>query len=164
MSNSSKKSPFQLNFPTQTVQTKQTTQQTNQTNQNVSLRSVLNDISTIAQYDKAAANKFMQQLSYSQQDVTSQFYNPYTQATNKAVKNLQDLGFDMSNIDDDWYNRNSWLKNYYVYTANTNGLSSTMTNKRASKEQKAAYNYDQLWKAFCISSSTMVSTFSFSSG
>ena len=82
-----------------------------------------------------------------QADPTSQYYNPYTKATNKAVSNLADLGFDVTNINDDWYNQNSWLKEYYVYTDNTNSLSSTMNNKKASTESKAAYQYNQLWTA-----------------
>ena len=112
-----------------------------------STRDALKQISLMRSYDPASADEYMKKLSYSMQDATSQFYNPYTKATNKAVSNLQNLGFDMSVVDDDWYRQNSWLKEYYVQTANTNGLSSTMTNKRASREQKAAYNYNQLWQA-----------------
>ena len=122
-------------------------QPTTQVSKPKTTRDVLNQINLLRQTDKASADEYTKKLFTSMQDPSSRFYNPYNQATNKAVNNLQNLGFDMSVIDDDWYNRNSWLKQYYVQTANTNGLSSTMTNKRASREQKAAYNYNQLWMA-----------------
>lgn len=139
MSEKTGKSAYQLNLEQQN--TPQNTERT------YSTRDVLSVITKLGQYNPERANQYAQKFFRSMQNSSSQYYNPYTQPTNKAVGNLAALGFDVSNIDDNFYAQNQWLKKYYVSTANTNGLSSTMTNKKASKEQKAAYNFDQLWKA-----------------
>ncbi len=80
-------------------------------------------------------------------DPSSVYFNPYTSYTNRALDNLRDLGLEINEINDDWFASNAWLKQYYTPTANTNSLSTKMTNRRASKEEKAAYYYNQLWMA-----------------
>ena len=110
-------------------------------------RETLARISLIGMLDRQSGETAMSLFSNLQQDRTSQFYNPYTRHTNRAVDNLAALGIDVSKIDDDWFTANRGLMQYYVPTANTNGLSSTMTNKRSSPEQKAAYYYNQLMMA-----------------
>ena len=80
-------------------------------------------------------------------DPTSIYYNPFASHTNRALDNLRDMGLEIDEINDEWFAANAWLKQYYKPTANTNSLSSTMTNKRASPEEKAAYYYNQLWMA-----------------
>ena len=107
-------------------------------------RSVLGKILKVYQNDPEKGNMYMGQLQWEQSNPESQFYNPYTKPTNKAVGYLNDLGIDTSNIDDNWYDQWSGLKQYYKYTANTNSLSSTMIGKKSSAEEKAAYNYNQL--------------------
>ena len=79
-----------------------------------------------------------------QNDATSRYFNPYTQATNRAVDNLKAMGIDTSNINDDWYQKNSWLKNHYIFSGTTNTPSKP--GAKATAEQKAAYEYYQLAK------------------
>ena len=114
---------------------------------NYTSRDMYGYIAEISEYDPEEAQRLYKKLQVSQQDVTSKYYNPYTQATNQAVGNMSALGFDVSNINDDWFNKNSWLKQYYQYTDNTNGLSSTMNGKKGTPESRAAYQYNQIWMA-----------------
>ena len=103
-------------------------------------------IYTISQTDPARARNLNQAFSQLQRDPSSQFYNPYGAATNKAIQELANLGVDMSGgITEDWLAKNSWLKAYY----RTSGNSSTplAPTKSSTPEQNAAYYYYQILKA-----------------
>ena len=103
-------------------------------------------IYTISQTDPERARKLNQAFSQLQRDPSSQFYNPYGAATNKAIQELANLGVDMSGgITEDWLAKNSWLKAYY----RTSGNSSTplAPTKSSTAEQNAAYYYYQILKA-----------------
>jgi hypothetical protein len=103
-------------------------------------------IYTISQTDPARARKLNQAFSQLQRDPSSQFYNPYGAATNKAIQELANLGVDMSGgITEDWLAKNSWLKAYY----RTSGNSGTplAPTKNSTAEQNAAYYYYQILKA-----------------
>ena len=111
-------------------------------------RDVLGQIYNLGRFDKSKAEEIMSTFGQLRTRKDSRFYDPYAQPTNKAIGVLRDLGMNVDTINDDWFNQNSWLKQYYVETANTNGLSSTMSNKKkSSKEEQAAYQYNQLWMA-----------------
>ena len=106
-------------------------------------------IYTISQTDPARARKLNQAFSQLQRDPSSQFYNPYGAATNKAIQELANLGVDMSGgITEDWLAKNSWLKAYYR-TSGTSGTSGTplAPTKSSTPEQNAAYYYYQILKA-----------------
>lgn len=103
-------------------------------------------IYTISQTDPERARKLNQAFSQLQRDPSSQFYNPYGAATNKAIQELANLGVDMSGgITEDWLAKNSWLKAYY----RTSGNSGTplAPTKNSTAEQNAAYYYYQILKA-----------------
>ena len=103
-------------------------------------------IYTISQTDPERARKLNQAFSQLQRDPSSQFYNPYGTATNKAIQELANLGVDMSGgITEDWLAKNSWLKAYY----RTSGNSGTplAPTKSSTAEQNAAYYYYQILKA-----------------
>lgn len=103
-------------------------------------------IYTISQTDPERARKLNQAFSQLQRDPSSQFYNPYSAATNKAIQELANLGVDMSGgITEDWLAKNSWLKAYY----RTSGNSGTplAPTKSSTAEQNAAYYYYQILKA-----------------
>lgn len=103
-------------------------------------------IYTISQTDPERARKLNQAFSQLQRDPSSQFYNPYGAATNKAIQELANLGVDMSGgITEDWLAKNSWLKAYY----RTSGNSGTplAPTKSSTAEQNAAYYYYQILKA-----------------
>ena len=107
-------------------------------------RGMLAYIDNMYKTDQAGANELYGGLKAAWNDPSSPYFQPYSKGTNKALGYLNDLGVDTSNINDQWFEDFSWLKQYYKYTANTNSLSSTMTGRRASKEEKAAYQYWQL--------------------
>ena len=99
----------------------------------------------IYQLDPAKGNQIIDQLHNEQNDPTNPFYQPYLNPTNPAVANLAKYGIDTSNIDDEWFEKYSWLTQYYTYGGTTN--SPTKPDKKASVEKKAAYEYWQLWQA-----------------
>ena len=108
-------------------------------------RDVMGRMFTTMQTDKALGAQMQMDFSALQADPSSKFYNPYTQPTNKAVSNLKALGVDVSNIDDDWYERNSFLKQFYKTSDTTN--KPTSPGKNATLREDAAYNYDLVYKA-----------------
>ena len=103
-------------------------------------------IYTISQTDPERGKQLYHTFSQLQRDPSSQFYNPYSAATNKAIQELANLGVDMSGgITEDWLAKNSWLKAYY----RTSGNSGTplAPTKNSTAEQNAAYYYYQILKA-----------------
>ena len=103
-------------------------------------------IYTISQTDPERGKQLYHTFSQLQRDPSSQFYNPYGAATNKAIQELANLGVDMSGgITEDWLAKNSWLKAYYR-TSGTSGTPLAPT-KSSTAEQNAAYYYYQILKA-----------------
>ena len=97
--------------------------------------------------DPTRAQEGLTMFEQLRMDPSSVYFNPYASHTNRALDNLRELGMEVDEVNDDWFAANAGLKQYYKPTANTNSLSSTMTNRRASPEEKAAYYYNQLWMA-----------------
>ena len=89
-------------------------------------------------------NELYKKLSYSRQDRTSPLYDAYSSATNKSIGRLKSYGFDVDNINDDWYKNNSWLQDYLTLDDYTNNAKKP--GKRATAEQKAAYEFDNVRK------------------
>lgn len=110
-------------------------------------RDAMAGVYALNQTDPSAASHVYSELENARFDPSSPYYNPFAGVTNRAAQAMQNLGYDVSNIDDAWFERYSYLRQYYVPTANTNGLSTTMTNKRSTPEQQAAYYYNQLYMA-----------------
>lgn len=106
---------------------------------------VMARIYTIGQTNPNQASQLWDVFQGYQKDPSSPFYNPYTQSTNKAVQELEALGFDMSKgVTQEWLNENSWLKNYYRME---NGNTPLAPSAKSTQEQNAAYWYYQLLKA-----------------
>lgn len=102
-------------------------------------------IYTISQADPEKGHALYTQFQQFQNTPGSPYYNPYANATNKAIKALSDLGFDMrGGITKEWLEQNAWLKNYYrMETGNT----PLAPSSKSTKEQDAAYWYYQALKA-----------------
>ena len=95
------------------------------------LRSSLSQVYEMAKFYPEKATEALGMLNQLMQDPTSMYYNPYVKPTNQAVSNLEAMGIDCSNIDDNWLKEYSWLKNYYTYSGTTNTPSDP--GKKASK-------------------------------
>ena len=102
----------------------------------------IKDIGYIYQFDKDYAKKAIKELSTSPQNP---FFTPYSTPTNKSVSNLAAYGVDTSKIDDDFYAKNDYLRQYLQYNGTTN--SPSKPGKKASLEEKAAYEYWQVYKS-----------------
>lgn len=133
------KTPYQANTANPATNKKQEEDRT-------STAYALSNIYDVYQTNPERGTQLADEFHGYQLDRSTPVYNPFIEPTNPAVAQMQELGFDVSNLDDAWFEKNSWLKQYYVTTDNTNNLSSTMTNKKASNEQRAAYAFNQLDK------------------
>ena len=107
-----------------------------------SIRRVMGNIAKISAYDQPKAQKMFDDLMYLQTDATSKYYNPYSNATNKAVENLASYGIDTNRIDDQFFRNNDYLLGYLSYNGQTN--TPTKPGKKASNEEKAAWEYYQI--------------------
>lgn len=107
---------------------------------------VLGRIGKIYQQDQARGQKLMSDYRKLQSDPTSAFWNPYLNPTNRSVSNLASLGLDTSNLSDEWFEQNRWLRGHYLYNGTTNAPSKP--GKDATPTQLAAYEYHQLEKAW----------------
>lgn len=107
-------------------------------------REAVGQLILATQQDKARGIQLQNDFQIRQQDPTSIFYAPYTQITNKYVNQLGDMGYDISNIDDDWFNATSGLDEYLTYNGTTNTPSSP--GKKASANENAAYARFQVGK------------------
>jgi len=107
-------------------------------------REAVGQLILATQQDKARGIQLQNDFQIRQQDPTSIFYAPYTQITNKYVTQLGDMGYDISNIDDDWFNATSGLDEYLQYNGTTNTPSSP--GKKASANENAAYARFQVGK------------------
>ena len=110
------------------------------------LRSAFSDIYKANKTNPTGAQEAMGMLYQLMQDPTSAYYAPYSKPTNQAIGNLEAMGIDCSNIDENWLKQNSWLKQYYTYSSTTNAP--TAPGKKASAYEKAAYQYWQIEKAY----------------
>lgn len=108
-------------------------------------REMLGKIYDIYQQDNAYGQKMLDNFHLEQQNPASDFYAPYSIATNKSVSNLNSLGVDTSNIDDNWFNQTKWLNDYLIYDGTT--LSPSKPGKNATAQQMAAYERYQIEKA-----------------
>lgn len=102
-------------------------------------------IGKIMQKDAALGQQMWNSLAALQNDNTSMFYDPYTQATNKAIAELTALGFDMTGgVTEKWLADNAWLKEYYRIE---NGNTPLAPSSKSNKKQDAAYWYYKLLTA-----------------
>ena len=97
----------------------------------------------INQVDPERARTLEAQYNQRRADPTSIFYRPYAQATNQAVSNLRDLGFDTNLLSKDYINQNqSWIMSNLEYRSGTGNTPSAPT-KKSSTAQKIAYELYQ---------------------
>ena len=92
---------------------------------------VVSDIYSI--YEKAPdyGNKLMQDFSTLQQDKTSSFYSPYLKPTNTSpLQTLAGLGLSVGTVDNDWFERNKNLQNYFRVGADGAPLAPTKKSSR----------------------------------
>ena len=113
--------------------------------QEINTRNMLGNIYSMKDSDPQQAANLMGQFQYLQNDPSSQFFNPYTKPTNKAVGYLAEYGIDASGINDDWFQQNSWYRQYLKTNTNTNTIATP--GKKATADEKAAYQIYQLEQA-----------------
>ena len=63
-------------------------------------RDAMADVYRMYQTDPEGASTVYSKLVEAQRDPSSPYYNPFTGVTNRAAQAMQDLGYDVSNIDD----------------------------------------------------------------
>ena len=108
-------------------------------------RSAMAELYALDQLDHEKAQTMRTAFQRLQATPGNAYYDPYSTATNKAVNNLASYGFDVSRIDDDFFAKNDYLRQYLIYDGTTN--TPTKPGRKASAAQKAAYEYYQIWKA-----------------
>ena len=106
------------------------------------VRNTISDVLETTRYNPERRAESLRKIQNSMQDTNHSFYSPYSRSTNSAVSKLRNMGFNMDNIDDKWYEQNSWLQNYLTLNDYTN--SPKKPGKKASAEEKAAYEIHQL--------------------
>lgn len=74
-------------------------------------RDMLTDVYTTFQKDPERASDMYSQLIEARKDPSSFLCNNYSTSTSKAAKSLQDMGYDTSAVDDNWFAQNSWMAN-----------------------------------------------------
>ena len=109
-------------------------------------RKRLSTIYRVAERDPEAASKMYGEYNALKRDKTSRFYDPYTEATHSSVKYLKDRGYDVDNIDDNWFKKNSWYQDNLTLNDYTNSVKKP--GKKASDKEKDAYEIYQLKKAY----------------
>ena len=112
---------------------------------NGNMRGTLGTIQAINEVDPNKADKLYSWLERRSADKSSRYYDAYKNPTNSAVSRLSGYGVDTSKVDDDWYKQNAWLKNHYNTSDYTNNP--VKPGKRATNEEKAAYEYYQMMLA-----------------
>lgn len=96
--------------------------------------------------DESAKNKAIDAYGQGFNTVGATNYQPYLQATNqKAIQGLSELGYDVSKIDDDFYAKNAYLRNYDREGAA--GYTPQAPTKKSTPEQNAAYYFYHIQKA-----------------
>lgn len=102
---------------------------------------ILGRVYQIGQKDPNTASQIMAGFSQAQQDSSSPWYNPYTQATNQAVNVLQSYGIDTNNLTDEWFQNNTAWQQSLRYGSTTNTPLAPLKN--ATPEQIVAFNLYQ---------------------
>lgn len=109
-------------------------------------RKRLSTIYRVAERNPEAASKMYGEYNALKRNKTSRFYDPYTEATHSSVKYLKDRGYDVDNIDDNWFKKNSWYQDNLTLNDYTNSVKKP--GKKASDKEKDAYEIYQLKKAY----------------
>ena len=109
------------------------------------VREALGQMYKITQQDPARGKELQQQFKSRQNDPTSMYWSPYLKPTTRELDTLSKLGYDISNINDDWYAATADLENYLIHNGATN--SPTKPGKKATAEQQAAYARDKVASA-----------------
>ena len=136
MASNVQKSSYQLNV-SQPVKEEKPTSTT---------RGELAKIYKLSQLAPEAGRNLANLFSEAQLDKTSQYYDPYVQPTNKAVAALQSYGFDINNLNDDWFSKNNgWISSNLVYNGQTNTPSAP--TKKSTMDQQIAYQLYQYQKS-----------------
>ena len=105
----------------------------------------LANVHNLLRTNPAAAKDAYTQLYMLRSQPGSQYYDNYARTTNKAVSNLNDLGFDTSVLNSEWFDNNYDWQNYLIYNGTTNTPSKP--GKKASWEENVAYELFQYQKA-----------------
>jgi len=114
-------------------------------NDDTSERAVYSKIYNVSKTDPYKAKQLMSAYQTFQITPTSKYYNPYAVVTNRSVNNLASYGIDTSNIDDNFFQKYDYLRNYLRYDGTTNTPSKP--GVKASNEEKAAYEFYQIWNS-----------------
>ena len=77
-------------------------------------------IGSIYQTDPARASQLYSDFNTLQNTPGSKYYWPYGNPTNSAVAEMAGYGYDTSKLDDDWFNTNVGLRDYYTFSGSTN--------------------------------------------
>ena len=111
------------------------------------LRETYARIREIGANDREAGAKAYNYLMQLQGDPSSQYYRPYSKATNQSVSNLNAMGFDTSILTDDWFNTNSgWIQSNLEYRSGTTNTPSS-PNKKSTADQRLAFELYQYQKS-----------------
>ena len=96
-------------------------------------------IYTIGKSDPQQGQKLFDAFTSFQNDPSTPYYNPYSQATNRAIDEIAALGVDTSGgIGSDWLQKNASLMNSYRLGTGTSPLA---PSSKSTREQNAAYWY-----------------------
>jgi hypothetical protein len=106
---------------------------------------ILAKIYTVYGADTKSTKQYFSALNLLHTDKSSPLYNPYTAATNSALRAISDYGVDTSRgITDDWIQEYSYLKNYYRVGEGGTPLA---PSAKSSNEENAAYYYYKILKS-----------------
>lgn len=107
---------------------------------------VLASIYRVSQYNPKQGSELYAQYQGLSSDPSSPSYQPYKAATNTAITQLQQLGYNVTGDNaKDWLLQNQYLQaSYRSSDATGKPLAPTKTS---TKEQNAAYWYYKLWEA-----------------
>lgn len=107
---------------------------------------VLASIYRVSQYNPKQGSELYAQYQVLSSDPSSPSYQPYKTATNTAISQLQQLGYNVTGDNaKDWLLQNQYLQaSYRSSDATGKPLAPTKTS---TKEQNAAYWYYKLWEA-----------------
>lgn len=107
---------------------------------------VLASIYRVSQYNPKQGSELYAQYQVLSSDPSSPSYRPYKTATNTAITQLQQLGYNVTGDNaKDWLLQNQYLQaSYRSSDATGKPLAPTKTS---TKEQNAAYWYYKLWEA-----------------
>ena len=96
-------------------------------------------------YDKQRASKLYNYYLNESSNINSKYYNQYAGPTNQAVWNLTNLGFNVNQLTDDWFDdiqNRTWIKNKLEYRSGSTNTPSAPT-KKSTNEQRIAYELYQ---------------------